>query len=80
VPARVIRTDIAWERPHLSLAKPYYKPDASTITKSPYWALTELPRRPTWRRRVRSRLGRTRAGRALAGTTLWRRAGWARRG
>lgn len=80
VPARVVRTDIAWERPHLSLAKPYYKPDASTITKSPYWALTELPRRPTWRLRVRSRLGRTRAGRALAGTTLWRRAGWARRG
>lgn len=36
-PAQVIRTDVAWERPHLSLVKPYYKPDASTIEPSPYW-------------------------------------------
>ncbi len=41
VPARVRRRNIAWERPHLSLSKPYYKPDASTVTKSRYWALTE---------------------------------------
>lgn len=41
VPAKVIRRDIAWERPHLSLAKPFYKPDASTVTHSDYWALTE---------------------------------------
>jgi acetyltransferase-like isoleucine patch superfamily enzyme len=41
VPARVIRRDTAWERPHLSLAKPYYKPDASTVPKSRYWALTD---------------------------------------
>jgi acetyltransferase-like isoleucine patch superfamily enzyme len=34
MPARVIRRDVAWERPHLSLVRPYYKPDASTITKS----------------------------------------------
>lgn len=40
VPARVIRRDVAWERPHLSLIKPYYKPDASTITRSPYWNVT----------------------------------------
>lgn len=41
VPARVSRRDIAWERPHLSMVKPFYKPDASTIRKSPHWALTE---------------------------------------
>ncbi len=41
-PARVVRRDIAWERPHLSLAKPYYKPDASTVTRSEeYWSLTD---------------------------------------
>ncbi|MEV8182945.1 acyltransferase [Specibacter sp. NPDC078692] len=39
-PARVIRKDIAWERPHLSGAKPFYKPDADTVTKSQYWNLT----------------------------------------
>lgn len=40
-PARVIRRDIAWERPHLGLTKPFYKPDASTVEKSKYWRLTE---------------------------------------
>lgn len=40
-PARVTRTNSAWERPHLSLTKPYYKPDASTVKKSKYWKLTE---------------------------------------
>jgi len=39
-PAKVVRKDIAWERPHLGLVKPFYKPDASTVTKSPYWHLT----------------------------------------
>lgn len=40
--ARVVRRDIAWERPHLSLMEPYYKPDVSTVEKSAdYWALTE---------------------------------------
>jgi acetyltransferase-like isoleucine patch superfamily enzyme len=43
VPARVVRRDIAWERPHLSLKKPFYKPDASTVTKSRYWDLTVDP-------------------------------------
>jgi acetyltransferase-like isoleucine patch superfamily enzyme len=36
-PARVRRRDVAWERPHLTITRPYYKPDASTVTKSPYW-------------------------------------------
>ena len=42
VPAKVVRTDTAWERPHLSLVEPFYKPDASTITKSKYWNHTVL--------------------------------------
>lgn len=40
VPARTIRRDVAWERPHLSLIRPYYKPDASTVERSPYWNAT----------------------------------------
>lgn len=40
-PARVVRKDIAWERPHLSLKPPFYKPDASTVERSAYWELTE---------------------------------------
>ncbi|MFC8731659.1 acyltransferase [Luteimicrobium sp. NPDC057192] len=71
-PARVVRRDIAWERPHLSVARPYYKPDASTVKKSEaYWNLTEDPAeqadggtpavrsvRPGVRSRVRRVLGR----------------------
>ncbi|GAA1489406.1 acyltransferase [Brachybacterium sacelli] len=41
VPAAVIRRDVAWERPHLSVTPPYYKPDASTVQKSEYWHHTE---------------------------------------
>lgn len=42
-PAKVVRRNIAWERPHLSNTKPFYKPDASTVTKSEdYWNLTEV--------------------------------------
>jgi acetyltransferase-like isoleucine patch superfamily enzyme len=38
VPARVVKRDIAWERPHLTLTKPWRKPDASTLRKSTaYW-------------------------------------------
>lgn len=37
VPAKVIRKDIAWERPHLSHVEPFYKPDASCVKKSKYW-------------------------------------------
>lgn len=61
-PARVLRRDVAWERPHLSLVKPFYKPDASTIKKSKYWALTVDPtyRQPllTRARRLAGRLRR----------------------
>lgn len=39
-PARVVRRDVAWERPHLSRTRPYYKSDASSVVKSPYWAPT----------------------------------------
>jgi acetyltransferase-like isoleucine patch superfamily enzyme len=50
VPAKVLRRHVAWERPHLSLVKPYYKPDATTVTKSEdYWRLTEEA--PTVQRR-----------------------------
>ncbi|MFT4241152.1 MAG: acyltransferase [Acidovorax sp.] len=40
IPARVTKKDIAWERPHLSLVKPYVKPDATFVNRSPYWNLT----------------------------------------
>lgn len=40
-PAQVVRKDVAWERPHLSMAKPAYKPDASSIeTTEQFWNLT----------------------------------------
>ncbi|MFI2562543.1 acyltransferase [Paenarthrobacter sp. NPDC018779] len=40
-PARVVRRDVAWERPHLSFTSPPYKPDASSVTRSEeYWNLT----------------------------------------
>jgi len=41
IPAKVIKKNIAWERPHLNLAKPYLKPNASSIIKSNYWNATE---------------------------------------
>lgn len=40
-PAKVIKKDIAWERPHLNHSKPFYKPNASSIKKSEYWAETK---------------------------------------
>lgn len=40
VPAKVIRRDVAWERPHLSVAKPFYKPNADSVTRSAYWDVT----------------------------------------
>lgn len=46
IPAKVVRRDTAWERPHLSLVKPYYKPDASTLKKSRYWKPTEADEPP----------------------------------
>jgi len=41
IPAKVVRRNIAWERPNLTLTKPYYKPDASTVTKTDYWNATD---------------------------------------
>lgn len=41
-PAKVLRKNIAWERPHLTLSKPFYKPDESAVKKSEdYWNDTE---------------------------------------
>lgn len=45
-PAKVVRKDIAWERPHLGLTAPYYKPDASSVEKSKYWRRTDSSRTP----------------------------------
>lgn len=37
-PVRVVRRNIAWERPHLSFVSPPYKPDVTSVTKSEdYW-------------------------------------------
>ncbi|MFS7357640.1 acyltransferase [Rahnella inusitata] len=41
MPSKIIRKNIAWERPHLSLSAPFYKPDASSVEKSDYWKETE---------------------------------------
>ncbi len=40
-PAKVVRKNIAWERPHLSYTAPGYKPDATYVTKTDYWNMTE---------------------------------------
>jgi acetyltransferase-like isoleucine patch superfamily enzyme len=65
-PGRVVRRDVAWERPHLSLVKPYYKPDASTVTRSPYWQRTvDLDVSGTERTRSAGRRVRAAAVRAL---------------
>lgn len=40
VPARLKRKDVAWERDHLTLKKPFYKPNADVLTRSDYWDLT----------------------------------------
>jgi len=40
-PARVLRRDTVWERTHLSLRKPFYKPSPGPIKDSPYWRPTE---------------------------------------
>lgn len=39
-PAKIIKKDVAWERPHLADTAPYYKPDSDSISKSPYWHRT----------------------------------------
>lgn len=40
-PAKIIRKNVAWERPHLSITAPYYKPDASFVERSAFWNMTE---------------------------------------
>ena len=45
-PARVVRKDVAWERPHLTLNEPYYKPNSDSITKSQYWNATVAKSQP----------------------------------
>lgn len=46
-PARMVRKDNAWERPHLANVQPGYKPDASFVEKSEaFWRETELPPAP----------------------------------
>jgi acetyltransferase-like isoleucine patch superfamily enzyme len=52
MPARVVKRDIAWERPHLTMARPFVKPDASFVTKSEFWSMTAEPKH---RRASRSR-------------------------
>lgn len=50
-PARVVRKNIAWERPHLALTTPGYKPDVFSInTDKKYWNETKISRdqRPWW--------------------------------
>lgn len=56
-PSKVVRKNIAWERPHLGLDKPFYKPDASAVQKSEFWCLTAeaghpvVPYKPSFARR-----------------------------
>ena len=39
-PAKVVRRNIAWERPHLSMHQPPFRPDASVIEKRGIWEMT----------------------------------------
>lgn len=39
-PARVVRKNVAWERPHLTLTKPYYKNSPEDIPLTDYWNMT----------------------------------------
>ncbi|GMA36361.1 acyltransferase [Demequina litorisediminis] len=62
-PARVVRRDIAWERTHLTLKPPYYKPDAASLGDlSPYWDLTEAPEAPARPRACASACGASSPG------------------
>ncbi|MDE0547320.1 acyltransferase [Microbacterium sp. C7(2022)] len=80
-PARIVRRDIAWERPHLSLVEPYYKPDASTVEKTRWWAMSDDEAVPVARgvssRTVESdspRLEEERAkSKSTSARTWWRR-------
>lgn len=57
-PARVVRRDVAWERPHLSM-DPRDKSAWPEELRTPYWALTEqASAKPSLLRRVTRRLRR----------------------
>ncbi|MEO9139163.1 MAG: acyltransferase [Jatrophihabitans sp.] len=65
IPARVIRRDIGWDRSHLSMTAPFYKPHRSTIGDTKWDNLTVEPLVPPpvsplrmLVRRVRRRLSR----------------------
>ncbi|MBL3685748.1 acyltransferase [Leucobacter zeae] len=65
IPARVVKRNIAWERPNLTLTEPYYKPDSSTVETTPYWRPTveDEPSAPVqrigyWRRIGLALIGR----------------------
>jgi len=43
-PAKVVKRNVAWERPHLTLDPPFRKPTAASVKKSTdYWTLTVDP-------------------------------------
>src|SRR3954470_3281217 len=58
VPARVLRRDIGWDRAHLTLTAPPYKPDVSTVKGSKYWGPTKESTPPSLRRKLRRQLAR----------------------
>ena len=70
-PAVVVRRDVGWE-PDPLIREPYYKPDASTVTKSEFWRPTGDPAafghefaassRTSWVRRLRRALKRRSVG------------------
>lgn len=59
-PARQVRSDIAWERPHLSRDLPLDKSDASALSRSVWWAPTEvsIAERPSFIQRALRRFAR----------------------
>lgn len=40
VPAKIVRRNIAWERPHLSLTDPPYKHSGDDVQKTDFWNIT----------------------------------------
>lgn len=69
-PAKVVKRDVAWERPHLTMTAPFHKPTVDTVKKSTYWMLTAdgnaapKPHRSVYagaRRRAKKVLKRVRA-------------------
>src|SRR5829696_940635 len=40
IPAKSVRRDIAWERPHLTMDRPFTKPTSASLKKSEYWSIT----------------------------------------